>query len=246
MEKKLRSVLSGAGFYAVLSICLVIVAAGGYFAFRRQSGERPAAEDLPPNVAADAPAPNLYVPEEIPEGPAVPEPEAAETVSPEALEALDAEETPAMPEAEIDPAPVVVEAPRLIVNPLRGDVVMAFSVDELLYSPTLADWRIHDGVDISAKPGTTVMAASPGTVAEVTDDPMMGTQVTIEHQGGYVTVYANLQETPAVAEGDYVSAGQIIGAVGTTASAEASQSPHLHFAVRKDGVPVNPDDFLNQ
>lgn len=239
MEKKLRSVLSGAGFYAALAICLAVVAAGGWALLR--GGGEPPAESGTPDAAANAPV-SMYVPD-APEAPAEPEEtEPVETVSPEPLE----EEAPAMPEVEIDPTPVIAEEPRLIVNPLRGDVLMAFSVEELVYSPTLADWRVHDGVDISAKPGTTVMAACPGTVSAVSDDPMMGTQVTITHNGGYETIYANLQATPAVAEGDSVSAGQIIGAVGTTASAEAAQSPHLHFAVRKDGAPVDPDEFLNQ
>ena len=44
--------------------------------------------------------------------------------------------------------------------------------------------------------------------------------------------------------GDTVSAGQIIGAVGTTAAAESAQPPHLHFAVTRDGDAVDPDQFL--
>ena len=141
---------------------------------------------------------------------------------------------------------MAAEAPRLIVSPLNGEVLAAFSVDQLAYNPTLGDWRTHDGVDISAKPGTTVLAASSGTVTAVEDDPMMGTTVVIEHDGGYQTTYANLQDTPTVSAGDAVSAGQIIGAVGTTAVAEAAQSPHLHFSVSKDGAFVDPNEFLDQ
>lgn len=242
MEKKLRSVLSGAGFYATLAVCLLIVGVGGYFLLLRQD-RTPAAADTPDQAPASAPVNDLYVPDSPPETPEPPEEDPVETAAPEPVEV---EIVPTMPEADIDPTPVVAEAPRMIVDPLRGDVLMAFSVDELVYSPTLADWRIHDGVDISAKPGTTVMAASPGTVSLVGEDPMMGTLVTIDHDGGYQTTYANLQETPAVSQGDYVSAGQIIGAVGTTAAAEAAQSPHLHFSVTKNGEPVDPDEFLNQ
>ena len=46
--------------------------------------------------------------------------------------------------------------------------------------------------------------------------------------------------------GDFVTAGQIIGAVGATAAVEAAQSPHLHFAVTKDGEAVDPGQFLKQ
>ena len=78
-----------------------------------------------------------------------------------------------MPEEKVDNTPVVAEAPRLIVSPLNGQVVEAFSVDQLVYSETLGDWRTHDGVDIAAAQGTSVLAASSGTVVSVTDDPLM-------------------------------------------------------------------------
>jgi murein DD-endopeptidase MepM/ murein hydrolase activator NlpD len=125
-------------------------------------------------------------------------------------------------------------------------VLAAFSVDQLAYDPTMEDWRVHDGVDIAAKPGTTVLAASSGTVQSVEDDALMGTTVVISHDGGYQTTYANLQAQPTVQTGDSVSAGQIIGAVGSTAAAESAQSPHLHFAVSKDGDVVDPEEFLGK
>ena len=48
-----------------------------------------------------------------------------------------------------------------------------------------------------------------------------------------------------VTAGDTVTAGQVIGAVGTTAPAESAQGPHLHFSVSKDGDAVDPDTYLN-
>ena len=83
-----------------------------------------------------------------------------------------------------------------------------------------------------------------GTVASVEDHPLMGTTVVIDHEGGYTTTYSNLQAKPTVQPGDLVTAGQIIGAVGTTAAAEAAQSPHLHFSVAQDGEAVDPGEFL--
>ena len=99
-------------------------------------------------------------------------------------------------------------------------------------------------VDIAAQQGTTVLAASAGAVLSVTDDPLMGTTVVLEHDNGYQTTYANLQAKPNVEAGDPGSAGQIIGAVGTTAAAESGQ-PHLHFAVTKDGKAVDPNEYLS-
>ena len=156
-----------------------------------------------------------------------------------------ATEITSMPELPVDDTPVTPEAPRIIVSPLKGEVVTAFSVDQLVYNPTLEDWRIHDGLDISAEEGTSVLAASSGTVLSVEDDALMGTTVTLEHGGGYQTTYASLQADPAVEVGDSVSAGQIIGVVGT-APAEAAQGTHLHFSVEKDGDAVDPEAYLNK
>lgn len=235
MEHKLKSVLSGTGFYLLLAVCLITAAVSGWFLLFGRD-EPVQAEEETPTAAVSAPVQNAYVPEPEPEEEAPPV---------EASAPVEVEIVPTMPEAEVDDTPVMAEPPRLVVEPLKGEVLMAFSMDQLVYSPTLADWRTHDGVDISAKPGTTVLAATAGTVASVEDDPLMGTTVVIDHQGGYTTTYANLQAKPTVAPGDLVTAGQIIGAVGTTAAAEAAQSPHLHFSVTRDGEAVNPGEFLN-
>ena len=239
MENKLRSVLSGTGFYVLLAVCLIVAAVSGWFLlFGTDSAPE---EEAPPPAAVSAPARDVYVPE--PEDTGGPEDEPSAEVS--APAPVEVEIVPAMPEVPVDDTPVIAQEPRLVVEPLKGEVLMAFSVDQLVYSPTLADWRTHDGVDISAKPGTSVLAATAGTVASVEDDPLMGTTVVIDHQGGYATTYANLQAKPTVEPGDLVTAGQIIGAVGTTAAAEAAQSPHLHFSVTRDGEAVDPDGFLN-
>lgn len=235
MENKLKSVLSGTGFYVLLAVCLIAAAAAGYFLLFA-GDEEPLPEEPAPRKAVSAPARDIYVPEA--------EPEEEEEPTAEAAAPVEVEIVPTMPETEADDTPVMAEPPKLVVEPLKGEVLMAFSVDQLVYSPTLADWRTHDGVDISAKPGTTVLAATAGTVASVEDHPLMGTTVVIDHEGGYTTTYSNLQAKPTVQSGDLVTAGQIIGAVGATASAEAAQSPHLHFSVTRDGEAVDPNEFL--
>ena len=140
---------------------------------------------------------------------------------------------------------VTPDAPRLVVAPLVGEEIAAFSVDELRYNETFGDWRTHDGIDIAAEVGTQVLAACSGTVTSVREDDMLGTLVTIAHDGGFETTYANLRSSPGVSEGQYVSAGEVIGAVGSSAIAEISVPAHLHFSVTKDGAPCDPNEFLN-
>ena len=234
MSKKWDAIRGSAEFYITMAVCLVVIGVSGYFLlFGGVSPEERLEEEAPAEEAiVTDPAPEVEVSAEEP---------VVETIAPEPVE------TPAvMPEVEIDDTPVVAEIPRQLVDPLEGEVVTAFSMEELVYNATLWDWRTHDGVDIAAEAGTSVLAASSGTVISVEEDPLMGTTVVIEHDGGYQTTYSNLQAEPSVAEGDTVSAGQFICAVGDTAAAEAAQGPHLHFSVTCDGEPVDPQSFLNQ
>ncbi len=231
MRKKWDAIRGSAEFYVTMAVCLVVIGVSGYLLLF--DNPRQPEEDPPPPPPADT---AVTAPAEVPERPAVEMP-VVETLSPEP-------EPPAMPEAEIDDTPVEVQAPRVIVAPLSGEVAAAFSVDTLVFSPTLEDWRTHDGIDIAGALGESVLAACSGTVRSVTEDPLMGTQVVIDHEGGYQTTYANLQSEAPVTAGDAVSAGQIIGAVGDTAAAEAAQAPHLHFSVTRDGEAVDPEEFL--
>ena len=243
MEHKLKAILSGAGFYGVLAVCLLAVSVGGYFLLLRKEEAAPPPEEPNVETPVQQPAP-VSVPAPDPEPAAEEPPTVVETLLPNAL--TEAAAPASMPELEVDDTPVAAEEPHLIVSPLNGEVVTAFSMETLAYNPTLEDWRVHDGVDIAAKAGSTVLAACSGTVSAVMDDALMGTMVVIDHDGGYQTTYANLQAVPTVAVGDAVSAGQIIGAVGATAAVEAAQSPHLHFSVSKDGAAMDPDAFLNR
>jgi len=230
MSKRWEAIRGNAGFFVTMAVCLLVVGTSGYFLLVDQEAEPPA--PVQQDMEVSAPTMEMEQPEET---------EVVEVLSPEPV----ALPTP-MPEVEIDDTPVVAQVPRVIVEPLQGEVVTAFSVDELLYNATLEDWRTHDGVDIAAELGTAVLAASSGAVIAVENDAMLGTVVVLEHDGGYRTTYANLRPEPAVEAGDRVSAGQIIGAVGDTAAGDAAQGPHLHFSVVKDGEAVDPDEFLSR
>ena len=232
MENKVKNVLSGIGFYGTLAVCLLVVGVCGWVLLLQDREDPLPQQAVTPQVPVSQPVemPEVRLP-------------TVETLEPAPVP-VPPKETKELPEVEVDHTPVAAEAPRLVVAPLRGDVLTAFSMEELVYSPTLGDWRTHNGVDIAAQQGTTVLAASAGAVLSVTDDPLMGTTVVLEHDNGYQTTYANLQAKPNVEAGDPVSAGQIIGAVGTTAAAESGQ-PHLHFAVTKDGKAVDPNEYLS-
>ena len=152
-----------------------------------------------------------------------------------------------MPEADQEPVQETLEPEELlpqVCSPLDGTTVTVFSMTELMYDETMADWRTHDGVDIRAEEGDAVKTAAAGTVKEVRYDDLMGVTVVISHADGYETQYSSLQQEPPVEQGKTVEAGDIIGLVGSTAAAEGDVGPHLHFSVSKDGRVVDPQEYV--
>ncbi len=133
----------------------------------------------------------------------------------------------------------------VFIMPTIGNVSKSYSVDVLVYSDTMEDYRTHSGIDICAGTGEGVMAAADGVVSEVYAHPMMGYTVVVRHDGSAETVYQNLAEDIAVSVGDTVKSGEVIGAVGDSALIEIAEEPHLHFELRVDGKTVNPLDYIS-
>jgi murein DD-endopeptidase MepM/ murein hydrolase activator NlpD len=99
---------------------------------------------------------------------------------------------------------------------------------------------LHNGIDIVNKPGTAILAAMAGTVAEVGFNRTFGNYVLIRHSGGYQTLYGHMTRY-IVDRGQKVQQGQKIGELGTTGY---STGPHLHFSIFKNGDAVDPLRFL--
>lgn len=133
----------------------------------------------------------------------------------------------------------------VFIMPTIGNVSKGYTIDALVWSNTMEDYRTHDGIDICAGAGEGVMAAADGIVTEVYAHPMMGTTVVVRHDGDAESVYQNLAEDVAVSVGDTVKSGEVLGAVGESALIEIAEEPHLHFALRVAGESVNPLDYIS-
>ncbi|WP_296069223.1 M23 family metallopeptidase [uncultured Gemmiger sp.] len=94
----------------------------------------------------------------------------------------------------------------------------------------------HRGTDIPAPEGTSILAAHSGTVLVSGWNDSYGNQVLLDNGAGLSTRYAHMTQT-AVTAGEAVTAGQVIGYVGSTGD---STGNHLHFEVMQDGVRVDP------
>lgn len=102
--------------------------------------------------------------------------------------------------------------------------------------PVLGFTRMHAGIDFAAPTGSPIYAVTSGTVAYAGWHGGHGNYVKLEHGGGFGTGYAHMSRL-AVSPGMSVSAGQVIGYVGSTG---LSTGPHLHYELYRGGAKVNP------
>ncbi len=128
--------------------------------------------------------------------------------------------------------------------PVEGEILREYAMDELIFSETLDEWTVHQGLDIKADRTTVVKTAEAGTVVAIKNDPRYGLTVIIEHEDGFKTVYSNLLTTEFIAEDENVEKGQSIGTVGNSAVFEIADEPHLHFEMIKNGEYVDPKLYL--
>lgn len=107
----------------------------------------------------------------------------------------------------------------------------------------------HYALDIKAKQGSEIYAPADGVVQDVVYDPESNrySYITIAHRMGVMTLYGHVS-SPAVAIGDFVTRGQMIGLSGgnphTVGAGVRTTGPHLHFEVWQDGVRVDPLYYL--
>ncbi len=106
--------------------------------------------------------------------------------------------------------------------------------------PISGVYHAHNGVDVGAPVGTTLVAAQSGTVILASWNGGYGNCVMINHGNGMVTLYGHMNSF-YVGTGQWVEKGQAIGEVGNTG---LSTGPHLHFEVIVNGGKVNPMNYL--
>ena len=249
MIDRFSDFMAGKGFYIVLLLCVTALGVSGYFLFSDMSGQ-----DQPVNgpamvVVTPTPRP-AATPSASPAAPKItprPTPELPSTATPRPSAKPVATPTVTQP-PKATPAPVptvpATATASVFTWPVKGEVLREHSVEVLAYDVTMGDWRVHDGIDIACDPGTQVMAPAGGTVADLYTDDLMGMTVVISHAGGVVSACSNLEWVPTVEIGDLVRTGDVIGSVGDTAIAESAQGSHLHLSMTKDGVSVDPLDYL--
>ena len=123
------------------------------------------------------------------------------------------------------------------IKPTTGWLIRGFGIKP---DPFTGQKRLHAGIDISNQRGTPIVAAAAGVVAFAGNRGPLGKAIIIDHGNGLETLYGHL-DAFKVKKGQKVKRGDLIALMGNTGY---STGPHLHYAVIKDGVSVNPKQYI--
>lgn len=156
--------------------------------------------------------------------------------------------TPATTQSTPTPKPAPTQATQqpaktAFIWPVQGTITQKFGPTSFTLEPAYEGYaHFHQGLDIANSMYTPIHAAAAGTVIfSGWSNSGYGFCVQIDVGNGLITLYGHMAQQPSVSVGQHVSQGQEIGKMGSTG---ASTGPHLHFAIKKNGVWVDPLKYL--
>ena len=123
------------------------------------------------------------------------------------------------------------------LNPLEGIITSSCGERE---NPILKRREFHNGIDIGVAERTDVVAVKSGVVTVVRTSSTLGKVVEFETEDGHRVMYAHLSKV-LVKVGDEITQGQAIARSGNTG---LSTGPHLHYSIWKDGVLMDPMEYV--
>jgi len=211
------------GLYIIIGLCLLVIGGASWFALSASN------EEVTPKTQSSSKSeystPSTSYNESVIDPPYISEP-MQEPVKDQPYSSVTETTKPEEPEN------------NLFTMPVQGKIIKKHSDSELQFSATYSDMRLHTGIDIAAKKGTSVSSSSDGTVKNIELNTTYGNIVTIEHKNGIMIKYAGIDNIQ-VEIGKAISVGDIIGTVATI-PAECADKEHLHLEVYKNGKIVDP------
>ena len=127
--------------------------------------------------------------------------------------------------------------------PVRGNVILDYSMESTIYFPTLDSYRCNPAIVIQSENGANVCAGVNGVVKEVSANDEIGKYVVVGIGSGYEITYGQLDNINVTA-GTVVEPATIIGVVGEVTRYYKNEGPNIYYEVTKDGQPCDPLDYL--
>lgn len=227
----LKGKIKGNGTYIALAICMIGIGACGWFTIGKNAAGNASADTSSVGITADVSSYNKTL-----KAGAVVSPAGTSSSGPSSS-VSSGNPSSAADSASDSSSTAAVQADYLVL-PVTGEILKPFSLKELQYSETFADWRLHNAIDIAADKGAVIRSAGDGTVADVYTDTQYGKVVKIDHGNGIITVYSGL-DTVYVKKGETIGINEDIGTLGEI-PCESCDKSHLHFAVIKSGAYISP------
>lgn len=219
-----RALTKGSGLYLLLGATGLVVLCIAALLFAPQEGEKAVSAPSDTQAAVSQTASDKVLPGSDPV-------DSPEDTSPATDNAANATVQ--------DPEPV---AQVTMIQPVSGSVETGFSLTVPVFSETMNDWRVHQGIDYKTDGETQVVAAADGIVEGIYTSELMGLTVEIRHEDGTISLYQSLSGEIPVMEGQEVRQGDPVGMTGTSADSECLMGNHLHFAIIRDGIYLDPND----
>ena len=127
--------------------------------------------------------------------------------------------------------------------PAAGSILMDYSMDGTVYFQTLNEYKYNPALIISSQTGNPVIAAAKGIVESIDINEETGTTLTMNIGDNYELIYGQLKEV-AVAQGDVVEQGELLGYVSEPTKYYCEEGSNLYFAMKKDGQVTDPCLYL--
>lgn len=216
---RFKKFLSGKGFYAVLAICLLVIAGVAFVTFSDSLG---VSQKEPEDTTGSTDGQQVV---ERVTG-------VADTRTTTATTAVTTAKTTAATTVK-----TTANANPLFVLPGSNAVTKGFSGNTPVFSKTMGDWRCHNGADFSGNEGMTVKAIADGTVKSVSEDAAWGGVIVIDHGFGVQSRYCGV--TASVKAGDTVKVGDKIGTLSGV-PCESADGCHLHLEITVSGTYADP------
>lgn len=236
-QKSLKKMLTGRTLYLALGVCLLAAGAVGLSAVKNMTS--PKVRVQPPTTEKVT-----YVNYEKhvftdPTTQPAPVYETAPVTEPVTAAVFDSGNTPLSETTTEEPETEAPVKETVYSTPLTLEIGRDYSRGVPVFSPTMKDYRTHNGVDFLGMTGDTVRPIAEGEVLSVTHDPLWGYSVTVDHGDGVVSKISGLSDKDLPAAGDHVHENAVIGRVGA-APVEAEDAPHIHLEIRVNGQLTDP------
>ena len=242
-KKSLKKMMAGRSLYLALGVCLLAAGAVGVSALKNMTSPK---VTVPPATTEKVTYVNYekHVFTDPTTQPArTPVYETAPVTEPVTAAVFDSGNVPLEESTAGEPETEAPEKAVVYSSPLSLEIGRDYSCGVPVFSPTMQDYRTHNGVDFLGMTGDTVRPIAEGEVLSVTHDPLWGYSVTVDHGNGVVSKISGLSDKDLPEAGAYVHENAVIGRVGS-APVEAEDAPHIHLEVRVNGQLTDPLELM--